>query len=128
MSNPQYAYAARRIGVSVEEYAAKRKAGLKWCAGCREWHPGTREYFGQKSKRPGDGLRTHCYVADRNRNLARRMANGQKKPREPERVLLNEPKTKTKRLSAAHYRAERVRETVPVGVSAPRVTWIRSQF
>lgn len=29
--------AARRIGVSIEEYISKRDAGLKWCYQCKSW-------------------------------------------------------------------------------------------
>lgn len=31
--------AAARIGIPVEEYQAKRKAGFLWCSTHRDWHP-----------------------------------------------------------------------------------------
>jgi hypothetical protein len=30
---------ANRIGVSVNEYRARREAGERWCWACRDWHP-----------------------------------------------------------------------------------------
>src|SRR4051794_2814847 len=31
--------AAKRLGLSVEEYTAKLEAGFKWCMRCRFWKP-----------------------------------------------------------------------------------------
>ena len=31
--------AAKRIGLTVEQYRARLAAGEKWCRVCREWHP-----------------------------------------------------------------------------------------
>lgn len=34
-----WSYAARRLGMRLADYVAKRKAGEWWCSGCAEWHP-----------------------------------------------------------------------------------------
>jgi len=31
--------AAGRIGISLDEYQARRAGGEKWCTACRAWHP-----------------------------------------------------------------------------------------
>lgn len=49
--------AAKRIGMSFENYMAKRNAGLKRCMACKRWL--SRDQFG-KSKIRGDGLEPTC--------------------------------------------------------------------
>lgn len=52
--------AARRAGVSLEEYAGALARGEKWCTACRWFHP--REAFGPDRSR-GDGLAAACIKA-----------------------------------------------------------------
>lgn len=61
--------AARRIGLTLEAYRAKVASGLKWCTGCKEWHPRS-EFVRDRSR--GDGLRAHCLKRDRARPRGRR--------------------------------------------------------
>lgn len=49
--------AAKRIGVSLEEYRSRVVLGQKWCTGCRAWH--SRSVFPRDRSR-GDGLRSKC--------------------------------------------------------------------
>lgn len=49
--------AAKRVGLTLEEYQAKLDAGLKWCHHCDQWKP--LESFGQDSSR-GDGREARC--------------------------------------------------------------------
>lgn len=49
--------AAKRVGVSVEQYQEAVAAGKKWCRGCRAF--AGRENFGVDSSR-GDGLASVC--------------------------------------------------------------------
>lgn len=49
--------AAKRIGMSFEDYMAKQNAGLKRCMACKRWLP--KDQFG-KSRERGDGLETTC--------------------------------------------------------------------
>ncbi|NOR03661.1 HNH endonuclease [Mycolicibacterium fortuitum] len=63
--------AATRLGISVEDYAARTDAGQKWCRSCREWH--AREDFNADRSR-GDGLAAQC------RASFRRTAPGPTKP------------------------------------------------
>ncbi len=37
-----WAIAAKRIGVTLDEYARNRFAGLRWCYVCRRWRPEAR--------------------------------------------------------------------------------------
>lgn len=50
--------AAKRLGITREEYLVKINAGLKWCSGCKEWHKHTE--FGRDSSR-SDGLSSTCF-------------------------------------------------------------------
>ncbi|MFE4658109.1 hypothetical protein ACFRFJ_15665 [Streptomyces hydrogenans] len=52
--------AARRLGVSDDEYVARFERGEKWCGGCRTWHD--RSHFGPDRGR-GDGLQPRCRKA-----------------------------------------------------------------
>jgi len=49
--------AAARLGLSSEQYEAKRKAGLKYCWACANWLPELA--FGLEKGR-GDGLHPRC--------------------------------------------------------------------
>lgn len=49
--------AARRVGVTVEEYTAKVAAGQKWCTRCRAWRLRS-EFVADRSR--GDGLAASC--------------------------------------------------------------------
>lgn len=49
--------AARRVGVSLEEYQRHVVAGEKWCIGHKAWHP--RSAF-QVDRSRGDGLKARC--------------------------------------------------------------------
>ena len=49
--------AAKRLGMSEQEYRAKVSAGLKWCIGCKVWHGATQ--FGVDSTR-SDGRSSRC--------------------------------------------------------------------
>lgn len=49
--------AARRTGLTVEEYRTKLAAGLKWCRSCAAWQ--NRGTFGPDASR-GDGLASAC--------------------------------------------------------------------
>jgi hypothetical protein len=49
--------AAKRVGLTIEEYDARIAAGEKWCTGCKEWHP--RGMF-KVDKSRSDGLAAAC--------------------------------------------------------------------
>lgn len=86
--------AAGRLNLTVEEYTAKRAAGLKWCSGCREWLP-TAKFTTDRSR--GDGLSNWC-------NYCRLRGPDPKKPK-PARVSPFKGKKHTRetvaRMSAA---------------------------
>lgn len=50
--------AARKVGVSLDEYQERRAAGLKWCFRCRSWK--LREQFAIDRSRT-DGLTAQCF-------------------------------------------------------------------
>lgn len=52
--------AARRVGVTLDEYAGRIAAGEKWCHAHKEWHP--RSEFGRDRSR-SDGLDARCLNA-----------------------------------------------------------------
>lgn len=54
--------AARRAGLTVDEYRRRLASGLKWCTSCKEWHP--RSAFTKDATR-FDGLDAHCTRARR---------------------------------------------------------------
>lgn len=35
----RYKQVAARLGLSLDQYAARVDAGEKWCTGCKSWHP-----------------------------------------------------------------------------------------
>lgn len=49
--------AAKRLGVTVEEWRRRRDAGEKWCHECSAWHP-VSAFAADKSR--GDGLKAIC--------------------------------------------------------------------
>ena len=49
--------AAKRIGISVDEYLSHRVSGEKWCTACKAWH--LEQEFGKDLTR-GDGLSASC--------------------------------------------------------------------
>ena len=49
--------AAKRCGVSLDEYTERTAKGEKWCTLCKEWH--ARTEFGKDSSR-ADGLTAQC--------------------------------------------------------------------
>jgi hypothetical protein len=49
--------AAKRVGLTLEQYDARVAAGEKWCGRCREWHPVA--VFGSDRTRY-DGLASYC--------------------------------------------------------------------
>ena len=53
--------AAKRTGLSFDEYQAKLAEGLKWCTAHRDWH--LRSAFPIDRSR-GDGLKAKCLAAD----------------------------------------------------------------
>lgn len=53
---------ATRLGISLDEYTAKRAAGLRWCCRCQSWQLWT--LFGPHP-RQGDGLDTSCLESAR---------------------------------------------------------------
>jgi len=52
--------AAKRIGITLEEYTRNRLAGLRWCYACRRWRAPAR--FGRDKHRPQkiDGTCIEC--------------------------------------------------------------------
>jgi len=54
--------AAKRIGISLDEYKLNLSQGLKWCSKCKSWQP--REWFNKDHTR-GDGLSTRCHACSR---------------------------------------------------------------
>lgn len=59
---------ATRIGLRPEWYAELRRQGLKWCVGCRCWHPNT-AFSVERSR--WDGLRPICAARASQRSLKR---------------------------------------------------------
>lgn len=52
--------AARRLGVSLDEYKHMQTAGYKWCTQCKKWHP--LQEFGLDRSR-GDGRSSKCLLS-----------------------------------------------------------------
>lgn len=59
--------AARRVGLTLTEYDARVLAGLKWCIGCKDWHP-VEDFAVDRSR--GDGRMPTCFDARRARYRA----------------------------------------------------------
>ncbi len=51
--------AAKRAGLDISEYLARRAAGLKKCAGCKEWLP-VSAFNADSSRHDGLTARCHC--------------------------------------------------------------------
>jgi len=68
--------AAKKVGISIDEYNSYVSRGLKWCIGCRKWHE--KSVFG-KDKSRWDGLSAICIESrsKRSRTLYK------PKPRQP---------------------------------------------
>lgn len=49
--------AAKRLGITLDEYISKRNAGLKWCTKCKTWQS-VSDFA--KDKTRGDGLKSIC--------------------------------------------------------------------
>ena len=54
--------AAKRLGLSLEQYQKNIDNGLKWCTVCKQWRP--QELFGIDKYR-GSGLRAPCFTCSR---------------------------------------------------------------
>jgi hypothetical protein len=72
--------AARRLGLTDDEYAARVGAGEKWCRACRAWH--LREAFPADCSR-GDGLDSRCRDARRREPRPRVPADQRRQARPP---------------------------------------------
>lgn len=88
--------AARRTGLSVDEYTANVMRGLKWCIGCKAWHD-RREFGADRSRY--DGLAAKCRSA---RNTAakvayRRITRPRRRPGPPRGVYGVKPRDGDKR-------------------------------
>ncbi len=65
--------AARRLGLTYEDYVRRVGLGLKWCTRCRSWHP--REHFAGDDTR-SDGLQAKCRACDARLYQQRRARRG----------------------------------------------------
>ena len=63
---------ANRKGIPFSAYQSKISSGLKWCTGCKDWHP-VANFPRDRSR--GDGLNTKCLKS--NRGKPRRPRNKQ---------------------------------------------------
>lgn len=52
--------AARRQGITLEEYVRREASGLKWCSRCRAWEP--LSAFGKDASRC-DGMAASCHLS-----------------------------------------------------------------
>lgn len=57
--------AAKRIGLSVDEYLERQAAGDKWCFACKTWMP-IPDFAHDRSR--GDGLKASCRIHNRGLN------------------------------------------------------------
>jgi len=67
---------ARRLGMSLEEYMARKAGGEHHCSACDTWHP--EDAFGRDASRP-DGRARRCKVTE----AARTRERAQRKPEPP---------------------------------------------
>lgn len=97
--------AATRLGVTVEEYTAKRFAGLKWCTHCSEWHPIAA--FSVERARP-DGLSSKCRTAQARVRQERRRAQPARE-RKPTNTVESAARVAAARIGVplAEYRTRR---------------------
>lgn len=61
--------AAKRVGLSLDEYQRQIGRGLKWCTGCKEWHA-VNAFSVDRSR--GDGRRARCLDSERGKPRAAR--------------------------------------------------------
>lgn len=73
--------AAKRIGISFEEYMENLVAGLKWCTGCQGWRQ-RKKFWRNKAK--SDGLGAYCSECQAARYTIKRVGT---KERRQKRVL-----------------------------------------
>ena len=66
--------AAKRTGLTVEQYRARTEAGEKWCTSCKTWHL-VSAFPVDRSR--GDGRKAKCLAADHGKPRT--------KPRDPEK-------------------------------------------
>lgn len=57
----RFRFGAQRLGISVEEYTAHRRAGERWCSGHKAWEQ--EALFGRRSN-ARDGLNSLCRLAN----------------------------------------------------------------
>jgi len=69
---------AAMLGISAEEYRARRERGERWCCGCKAWHPWID--FGRNRANPG-GLSSYCRRSDAARQRRRHEARRAQAPR-----------------------------------------------
>lgn len=102
-----YGMAAKKLGITKEEYCAKIAAGLKWCTMCKTWHE--LQAFG-KNRRAPDNLTPSCLrsLADSARARAARRPPKPRGPRRPYRCSFCESEEHTKPRCPA-YAARRQR-------------------
>jgi hypothetical protein len=62
--------AAKRLGISFEEYVARLKRGIKWCGDCRSWLPFSA--FHRNATRRVMGLSNYCRACMHRRRKQRR--------------------------------------------------------
>ena len=55
--NRHWKSGAVRLGISVEEYAAQRNSGRKWCYACKSFQP---DWFFRGNSTKCDGKRSEC--------------------------------------------------------------------
>src|SRR5208337_5015918 len=77
--------AAKKVGITVAQYAAKQAKGMKWCVLCRSWHAVS--MFGEDSSRRA-GLVPSCKESKNQRIRARY----QKKVRAPRGGRMTPPR------------------------------------
>ncbi len=68
--------AARRRGLTLDQYEARLASGLKWCTRGKHWRPGV-QFMSDVSR--GDGLSTDCAACKVRHNIVRRRQEPEKK-------------------------------------------------
>lgn len=110
--------AAKRLGLSVEEYTQRRADGFKWCCGCREWHEHTSAHW-SASQLAGAGGKCRAW----HREYARRKSAGAYDGKAAKTRPQPQPQPVAPRL-----RRHEMATSLPVGISAPRVPWLKTGF
>ena len=62
-------WAAKRIGVTPEEYVRQRQNGMAWCSGAKHWMQEKEFRHSQYGKR-----HTHCFTCDKSRSRVKKEA------------------------------------------------------